>query len=240
MRKLSVKDIPLEEFYQVIRGTKMISCKALKQPPLHRNFRQSAVGKAGSTATKSPLFKLFTWGGGGNYDDDDLILPITSVLPSVHVLRARPSGNMMSAKMSMAAAVLSAPTSYNRSYGLGFVHKEHACMVRDNIGSQSTVEIIDYMPNAFSIVSIEKKHELVEMPLFLHEMDIQLFLSLPFQQNVNIGFVHKVLEDNQREMILEVQTLEAIDISPDIYRKYVLRDPPAEAMLDVDWDVGLS
>jgi hypothetical protein len=170
--------------------------------------------------------------GGGRNDNNKYFLPaLSSPVPSIHLLRARPSGNPMSARMSMKAAVLSAPTAYNRSYSLGFVHREDALLVRSHLCSKSKVEIIDYSENAFSVVSVEKKLDIHEMPMFVHEMDFQMFLELPFQQNVNVGFVHQVLEDNYKEILLEIQTLEAIEISPLTFRKL------AEAVVQEDADL---
>lgn len=172
-----------------------------------------AMGGGGGKWWRRDNVKDGRGGGGGNEDDFSFMLSSTQ---NIHLLRSRPTGAMM------AASVLSSPTAYDRRYGLGFVNKEDAQLVRKNLCSKSRVEIIDYHQNDFSIVSVEKKIDINELPMFIHEMDIQNFLALPFKHNIRIGFVHSVLEDNHREILLEIQTIDAIEMNPFAYKSQLM------------------
>lgn len=160
--------------------------------------------------------------GGRDGDDNGLSFSMPGLTQNIHILRARPTGAMMAAKVSMAASVLSSPTAYNRSYGLGFINKMDAQLVRNHLCSKSRVEIIDYSHNAYSVVSVEKKLDINEMPMFIHSMDIQTFVALPFKHNLHIGFVHSVIEENYKEILLEIQTLDAVDMDPFAYKSQLM------------------
>lgn len=189
-------------------------------PPNHQRIGAGAGrggGGGGSNNSSNHCNNSTGTGGGGVGRTTTANGFPPSPIPSVFLLRARPTGDVLS--------VLPAPSDHlAKRYSIGFVSKDDAMLVRAHVSSKSMIEFVDFSREGFSIVSIEKRVNINEMPTFLHEMDFQLFLSLPFRQLIDVGFVHQVLEDNAREILVEVQTLDAIEMNPLLFRSSALSD----------------
>jgi hypothetical protein len=108
-------------------------------------------------------------------------------------------------------------TEFNKQYLLGFVHREDAELVQRGTFSKSKMSFLDeeehcVCEESFSVVVVERRVNINELPMFVHETSLQMFMELPFKAEANIGFVHQLLDVSHDEIVMEVQTLDAIDI----------------------------
>jgi hypothetical protein len=137
-------------------------------------------------------------------------------LRNVYVVRSRPHGHILT--VSNNGKRQCADTSYS----LAFVFEDDAELVRKSVSAKSRIEFVDFSPKEFSIVSVQKRVDINQLPCAIHKQDFQYFMRIPFTTRSSIGIVHQVLEDSAREILLEVQTFEAIEIQPLMYRRRLM------------------
>ena len=150
--------------------------------------------------------------------------PQTSILPpipTIYLLRSRKDGTALtvlgrppsSKYLTPSDTPFSAAKSpVNKCYSLGFIHKEDAELVRKTTSAKSKIVFAPDCDDMFSIVTMERKININELPMFIHEMSFQMFLDLPLKSQIDIGFVHQVLEVNSDDIVMEVQTLDGLHI----------------------------
>ena len=170
----------------------------------------------------APTLKLQRIGNGGR-GNAAVQTAIPPPIPTIYVLRSRKDGTPLAVeglryghlKMDMQAPL--AP----KSYRLGFIHPEDAAIVRRETCSKSKIEFASEIvggvdPRAdddgFAIVTMQRYININELPMFLHEVSFLMFLELPLVESTSIGVVHQVLEVTEREIVMEVQTMDALDI----------------------------
>ena len=172
-------------------------------------------------------------GGGGSRGSNNGGRPRPTLIgdppvPNVFLLRSRKTGDALSVR---GAPHQRHDPDSTRGFCLGFVHREDAelvksvacpksrtCFVEEGRwdGYSSSIVVGDAGDEGevpmFPIVAIEKRIDINELPMFMHKMDMQMFLGMPYRNNAGVGLVHQVLHVGSKDVIMEVQTIDAMEM----------------------------
>ena len=121
-----------------------------------------------------------------------------SLYKNVYLVRSRPDQKIMRVKHD------------TQSYAVGFLNLAHAESIRANVSQSARVAFIDYYPQSFSIVSVEKRIDINKLPCYVQPTDFLDFMSFPFRKNLSILFVFDIIDENKKEFVLETQTFDAL------------------------------
>jgi hypothetical protein len=108
--------------------------------------------------------------------------------------------------------VLSAKRKDGRPYLIGFLNQAQPDYLKSSICPESKVEFVDYSPESFSIVRVEKKINLdMAYPCETTQMPFYDFMSLPSRQKLSVMFSFQIIDEDPKSFVLETQTYDAVD-----------------------------
>ena len=117
-----------------------------------------------------------------------------SPVRKVYVIRSQPTNCILNAKHD------------GRPYLIGFLNTEQAETLCRRIDQDSKVEFVDYSPQSFSIVRVEKKININHLPCVPMPMQFQEFMSLPYKQQLGVMFSFDIIDEDKQSFVLETQT----------------------------------
>lgn len=135
------------------------------------------------------------------------MMPIaTPPIRKVYLIRSRPESK-----------VLHANTRDGRPYLIGFLSQHLANCICRHVSPVSDVRFLNYSPQSFSIVRVEKKININKLPCMTSAMDFHEFMSYPFKRRLSIMFAFEIIDEDKEAFFLETQTYDAVD-NVDLFR----------------------
>lgn len=167
------------------------------------------------------MLRCISSGNGGTRGGTTVTMMPMLPIPTVFLLRSRVTGEALSVSGRPPTSKkrdIKTDWDHNKKYMLGFVQKEDAELVQRGSTFGSNIAFTDEdemcaMDKAFAVVTMAREVDINELPMFVHESSLQMFLEMPFKSEANIGFVHQLLDVTPDDIVMEVQVLDSIGLS---------------------------